>query len=245
MYHFPHQTTAVGLVAEAWRRNLPGEAQPSIGRESPEVPVRELAVRVAALEPTMPAKDREHFIEAFARVWPRIDSSGESAYRQQEPYFPPAYDEEVLKAWITVMATRRKPVASASRLRIAAGDELAYPREYEAMKISPGDFGTPKPDGGRIRYVPRLSLTHRQLALHVEFAPLVAVVFLASRLPGGFFGARTMSGPGFRPQVTTLLEVLLARRPDNMTDDQFVPYVRWLIDFRFPLWPEIDDCIVG
>lgn len=245
MFSFPHQTTAVGLVAEAWRRNLPGEAQPSIGHESPEVPVRELAVRVAALEPTMPAKDREHFIEAFARVWPRIDSSGESAYRQQEPYVPPAYDEEVLKAWITVMATRRKPVASASRLRIAAGDELAYPREYEAMKISPGDFGTPKPHGGRIRYVPRLSLTHRQLALHVEFAPLVAVVFLASRLPGGFFGARTMSGPGFRPQVTTLMEVLLARRPDNLTDDQFVPYVRWLIDFRFPLWPEIDDCIIG
>lgn len=245
MFVFSHQTTAVGLVAEAWRRNLPGEAQIPLGHERPEVPVRELAVRVAALAPTMPAKEREHFIEAFAGVWPRIDSSGESAYRQQEPYVPPAYDEAVLKAWITIMATRTKPVAKASRLRIAAGDDLAYPREYEAMKISPGDFGTPMPEGGRIRYVPRLSLTHRQLALHVEFAPLVAAVFLASRLPGGFFGARTMSGPGCRPQAMTLLEVLLARRPDNMSEEQFVPYVRWLIEFRFPLWPEIDDCIVG
>lgn len=245
MFSFPHQTNAVGLVAEAWRRNLPGEAQPPVGHERPEVPVRELAVRVAALAPKMPAKERATFIEAFACVWPSIDSSGESVYRQQEPYVPPSYDEAVLKAWIAVVATRRKPVASASRLRIAAGDELAYPREYEAMKLSPGDFGTPKPHGGRIRYVPRLSLSHRQLALHVEFAPLVAAVFLASRLPGGFFDVRPMSGFGYRPQVMTLLEVLLARRPDNMTDDQFVPYVRWLIDFRFPLWPEIDTHIIG
>jgi len=245
MFSFPHQTTAVGLVAEAWRRNLPDQPDSPSHRERAEIPAREIAIRVAALAPKMPAKVRERFIEAFACVWPNIDSSGESIYRQQEPYVPPAYDEAVLKTWISVMATRRKPVASASRLRIADGDKIAYPGEYEAMKLSPGDFGTPKPHGGRIRYVPRLSLTHRQLALHVEFAPLVAVVFLASRLPGGFFGARTMSGPGFRPQVTTLLEVLLARRPDNMTDDQFVPYVRWLIDFRFPLWPEIDDCIMG
>ena len=210
-----------------------------------EVPAPELAIRVAALAPKMPPAERECFIKAFTAVWPRIDTSGESNYGQQESYVPSEYDEAVLKAWIAVMATRRKPVASASRLRIAAGDELAYPREYEAMKLSPGDFGTPKPEGGRIRYVPRLSLTHRQLALHVEFAPLVAAVFLASRLPGGLFDARPMSGLGYRPQVMTLLEVLLARRPDNMTDDQFVPYVRWLIDFRFPLWPVEGNFIIG
>jgi len=77
------------------------------------------------------------------------------------------------------------------------------------------------------------------------FAPLVAAVFLASRLPGGFLGGRPMFDLGSRPQVMTLLEVLLARRPENMTEEQFVPYVRWLVDFRFPLWPESDCFIMG
>ena len=245
MFPFPHQTTAAALVADAWRRNLPNQTEARPSRELAEIPARELALRVAALAPKMPAKERERFIEAFACVWPSIDASGESSYRQQEPYGHPACDEAVLMNWITAIATRRKPVAAVPRRLIAEGDELAYPQEYEAMKLSPGDFGTPRVDSPRIRYVPLLRLTHRQLALHVEFAPLVAAVFLASRLPGGFFGGRPVSGLGFRPQIMTLLEVLLARRPENMTEEQFVPYVRWLVDFRFPLWPEIDDCIIG
>ncbi len=245
MFPFPHQTTATGLVADAWRRNLLDETESPSRRERTEIPASELAVRVAALAPKMPATERERFIEAFTAVWPSIDSSSEATYRQQEPYGRPAYDEAVLKNWISVMATRLKPVAVAPRRRIVEGDKLAYPREYEAMKLNPGDFGTPKVDSGRIRYVTQLSLTHRQLALHVEFAPLVAAVFLASRLPGGFLGGMPLSGHGSRPQVMTLLGVLLARRPDNMTEEQFVPYVRWMVDFRYPLWPDFDDCIVG
>lgn len=245
MLPFYTQDTAAGLVAEVWRRNLLDETEASPNPGRTEIPALELAVRVAALAPKMSAGERSLFIKAFAAVWPNIDSSGKPNYGQNDTFVPSAHDETVLMKWISLIASRRKPVAVATKRRIVEGEKLAYPREYEAMKLCPAEFGIQMVSDSRIRYVPRLRLTHRQLALHVEFAPLLAAVFLASRLPGSLFGHYPISGFGSRPQVMSLLEVLLARRPDNMTDEQFVPYVRWLVGFRYPLWPDFGDCIIG
>jgi hypothetical protein len=54
-----------------------------------------------------------------------------------------------------------------------------------------------------------------------------------------------MPSLGMRPQVVNLLEVLLARRPDNMTDEQFLPCVTWLMRPRPPLWPDYHEHVLG
>ena len=147
--------------------------------------------------------------------------------------------------WISEIATRRIPVAKASRRLIKEGELVAYPEEFEGMKVSPSCYGAYRLTGFIADYFRPMQLTHRQLALHVEFAPLLAAVFLASRLPGSLINGMLMPSAGMRPKVMTLLEVLLARRPDNMTDEQFLPYVSWLLQPRPPLWPDFEQHIVG
>lgn len=245
MFPYADQSTATGLVAEAWRANmLDGKDAPERPADKP-VPPALLAARVAALAPEMPAEDKEHFLRSFINLWPQIDSLGGAGYGLGHDSGGPSCEDVVLKCWISLIATRRKPLATATRRLISDGDEVAYPREYEAMKMSPGDFGTPRFQDPRQWYSAPLRITHRQLALHVEFAPLLAAVFLASRLPGMFFGDSRSPGLSSRPQVMTLLEALLARRPDNMTDAQFLHYVRWLVSFRNPLWPEDGGIVIG
>jgi len=243
MYHFPYHDRAAWLVAHAWRTNLLDgkDAKPRPIEEG--IPPAVLAARVADLAPEMTIMEREQFIIGFADAWSRIDLPDETPDQAGCSQGEPPYEEIILKAWLSVIATRRKPVASALRRRISPGDTVAYPREYEAMILHPGDFGSPKFYDSRLWHPKGLNITHRQLALHVEFAPLLAAVFLASRLPGIFFG--TSSNLACRPQMTTLLDVLLSRRPDNITDDQFLPCVRWLLQSRPPLWSEFDSHIIG
>jgi len=213
--------------------------------EAPPVSLPLLAQRVARLAPRMPAKDRALFHAAFLQVWPKVDAPGVA-----ESNYLPIHDstpkhEMVLMRWIGAIVARRTPVASSARRLIAEGEAVAYPEEYEIMKRNPSAFGDYRLTGFRDDWCTPLQLTHRQLALHVEFAPLLAAVFLASRLPGNLINGKLMPTQGTRPQLLDLLDVLLARRPDNMTDERFLPCVHWLLRSRLPLWPDFDQHIVG
>lgn len=242
---FPDNSGASAMVTTVWRRNcLPAPEAGEDGEEAP-IPIPVLASKVMCLAPRMGARDKASFFSAFTRIWPRID-----ALRMDDSRYPTSIvetpeDELVLMRWIGTIAARLRPVAPAPRRLIMEGDRVAYPDEFEVMKLSPSDFGDYRLTGMRDDYFRPLRLTHRQLALHVEFAPLLAAVFLASRLPGSFTNGMLMPSLGMRPQVVNLLEVLLARRPDNMTDEQFLPYVYWLLRSRPPLWPDYQRHILG
>jgi len=237
--------SAADLLAMACLTNgLSGDVDLDLS-EAPPVSLPLLAERVARLAPRMPAKDRILFHAAFMQVWPKIDAPGVA-----EANYLPIHDstpkhEMVLMRWIGAIAARRTPVASASRRLIAEGEAVAYPEEYEIMKRNPSAFGDYRLTGLRVDWFGAFQLTHRQLALHVEFAPLLAAVFLASRLPGNLINGKLMPTQGTRPQLLDLLDVLLARRPDNMTDERILPCVHWLLRSRLPLWPDYDQHIVG
>jgi hypothetical protein len=239
------ESSAPGLVATAWQANgLAGDDAIDQSEVTP-VPLPDLAERVARLAPRMPAKDRLLFRAAFMQVWPKIEAHGIA-----EPNYLPIHDstpkhEVVLMRWIGVIVARRTPVASSARRLIAEGEAVAYPEEYEIMKRNPFAFGDRCPTGLRVDWFGAFQLTHRQLALHVEFAPLLAAAFLASRLPGNLINGKLLPTQGTRPQLLVLLDVLLARRPDNMTDERFLPCVQWMLRSRLPLWPDFDQHIVG
>ncbi len=242
---FPDNSSAAAMVTTVWRRN--GLPSPEAGGdgEKPPIPVPVLAGMIMRLATRMGAKDKVAFFSAFTRVWPRID-----ALRLDESRYPTSIvespkDELVLMRWIGTIAARLKPAAPAPRRLIKEGDRVAYPDEFEAMKLCSSAFGDYRLTGLRYDYFRPLRLTHRQLALHVEFAPLLAAVFLASRLPGSYTNGMLMPSLGLRPQVVNLLEVLLARRPDNMTDEQFLPCVTWLMRPRPPLWPDYHENVLG
>ncbi len=241
----PDNSTAAAMVAAAWRDNGLAGDEAVDGIEEGAIPVPLLAGRIIRLAPRMPSKDHEAFISAFKRVWPRIDSPGtaQSRYHIDGGVIPE--DEMVLMRWIGIMAARRTPVASASRRLIGEGDKVAYPEEFAAMKMLPSCFGEYRLTGFRHDYFRPIKLTHRQLALHVEFAPLLAALFLASRLPGNLINGMLIPSVGMRPRLMSLLEVLLARSPDNMTDAQLLPYLNWITLPRLPLWPDFEQHIVG
>ena len=67
----------------------------------------------------------------------------------------------------------------------------------------------------------------------------------ASRLPGNLINGMLIPSVGTRPRLMNLLEVLLARSPDNMTDAQFLPCVNWLTSPRPPLWPDFEEHFIG
>jgi len=239
------ETSAADLVAIACQANgLAGDGDLDLS-EAPPVSLSFLADKVARLAPRMPTKDRAAFLAAFASVWPQIDGPGNARPRYDYASESITDEESILMRWIGAISARRIPVASASRRLIAEGDVVAYPEEYEAMKKHPSAYGDYRLTGLRDDWFKPLELTHRQLALHVEFAPLLAAVLLASRLPGSLINGMLMPAPGLRPQVMSLLEVLLARRPDNMTDERFLPCVQWLLRPRPPLWPDLDQHIIG
>jgi hypothetical protein len=245
MSFFPDNSSAAAMVATAWRNNGLAGDEAIDGIEEGLIPVPLLVARIIRLAPRMPSKDHEAFISAFTRVWPRIDAPGITESRYALNYGATPEDEMVLMRWIEAMAARRTPVASASRRLIKEGDKVAYPEEFAVMKILPSCYGDYRLTGFRDDYFRPIKLTHRQLAQHVEFAPLLAAVFLASRLPGSLINGMLIPSVGMRPRVTTLLEVLLSRRPDIMTDDQVLPYVSWLLRPRPPLWPDFEEHIVG
>ena len=245
MSFFPDNSTAAAMVATAWRNNGLAGDEAIDGLEEGPIPVPLLVARIIRLAPKMPSKDHEAFISAFTRVWPRIDAPGITESRYAQNYGATPEDEMVMMRWIEAMAVRRTPVASASRRLIKEGDKVAYPEEFAVMKFTPSCYGSYRLTGFRDDYFQPINLTHRQLAQHVEFAPLLAAVFLASRLPGSLINGMLMPSVGMRPRVTTLLEVLLARRPDIMTDDQVLPFVSWLLQPRPPLWPDFEEHIVG
>ena len=213
--------------------------------EAPPLALPLLTAKVVRLAPRMPSKDRPLFEAAFMRVWSKLDACGVA----QTSYYPvhetTPEDEMVLMRWIGVIVARRTPVASASRRRITDGETVAYPEELEVMKRNPSYFGGYRLTGLRDDWFSPLQLTHRQLALHVEFAPLLGAILVASRLPRNLINGKLMPAQGMRPQLVCLLEVLLARRPDNMTDERFLPCVRWLLSPRQPLWPDFDQHIIG
>jgi len=241
----PDNSTAAAMVAAAWRNNGLAGDEAVDGIEEGVIPVPLLAGRIIRLAPRMPSQDHEAFISAFNRVWPRIDAPGIDESRYSLDYGATPEDEMVLMRWIGIIAARRTPVASASRRLIGERDKVAYPEEFAVMKILPSCFGEYRLTGFRDDYFRPIKLTHRQLALHVEFAPLLAAVFLASRLPGNLINGMLIPSVGMRPRLMSLLEVLLARSPDNMADAQLLPCVNWLTSPRPPLWPDFEEHIIG
>ena len=241
----PDNSTAAAMVAAVWRNNGLEGGEAVDGIEDGVISVPLLVGRIIRLAPKMPSKDHAAFISAFARVWPRIDAPGIAESRYSFDYGAMPEDEMVLMRWIGIIAARRTPVASASRRLIGEEDKVAYPEEFAVMKMLPSCFGDYRLTGFRHDYFRPIKLTHRQLALHVEFAPLLAAVFLASRLPGNLINGMLIPSVGMRPRLMSLLEVLLARSPDNMTDSQFLPYVNWLTRPRPPLWPDFEEHIIG
>jgi len=218
----------------AWWENGLGGPQ----REGGPVDVSLLAERVMRLAPRMPAKDREPFAAAFRTVWPHIDRDG--PLDPACPFAQPDGEHEVLIHWINIIAARRTPVASAKRQRIEPGDAVAYPVEFEVLTNNLDVFSYYY---GRIGQHLPLDLTHLDLSLRVEFAPLLAALFTASRV-GGIVDRGPVPGwshTSGRVQEVILLEVLLARRPH----DKVLPYVDWLTHPRAPLWTPREHFAIG
>ena len=238
-------TSASWLVSRAWRENgLAGAAAIASG-EAWEVSGDQIACGLLRLAPDMPPKDRTPFIKAFERAWAKMGGpvTRPDPYVLGQPLL--TSDDCLMATWVSKIVARKTPVAKASSVRIKKDEPVDYPAEYEVMKSMPIRFGSYRYTGGRYSYDCPLVLTHRQLALHVEFAPLVAAVFLASRLPGSMINGMLLPTPGTRPRLSTLLEALVSRRPENMADEDFIPYVEWLLKPREPLWPDLDRHILG
>lgn len=233
--------SAQKLVDLAWEHNgLWLSHSPSY--KARPVPVSLLSERVARLAPKMPPKDRENFLRGFEEFWPEVDSPTDSLpVRYADGGVSPA--ERALFDWLYRIATNPSPTGSTSTRLIKEGEEVDYPLECAWMRQNAVCFGDLRLTVGR-DYEQPLHLTHRQLSLHVEFAPLVAAVFLASRLPENRINDVLMPTAGTRPLTSQLLETLVRRRPDNLQDDDFVPYVRWLIAPRGPRWGTIEHTTV-
>lgn len=231
------------LVSAAWRSNcLPGEL---FRGEAHVFNSRLLAERVATLLPRMPATKRDAFVDAFSKSWPKV---GCLCHGQSDPVNWSQVESEslgVLFEGLYQIATSTRPAARSVDKLIVYGEKVAYPAEMEAMQSYPYQFGSPRIPGLIMSQIKVLVLTHRQLALHVEFAPLVAAVYLASKMPRSIINGAHMPSEGSRPFLATLVATLAARCPENMDDYTFKPYLRWLLETEEPMTDEHGVMLVG
>lgn len=231
------------LVSAAWRSNcLPGEL---FRGEAQVFDSRLLAERVATLLPKMPATKRDAFIDAFLKSWPKV---GCLCHGQSDPVNWSEIESEslgVLFEGLYQIATSPRPTARYVDKVIVHGEKVAYPAEMEAMQSYPYQFGSPRIPGLIMSQINALVLTHRQLALHVEFAPLVAAVYLASKMPRSIINGAHMPSEGSRPFLAIMVATLAARCPENMDDYTFKPYLRWLLETEDPMTDEHGVMLVG
>jgi len=236
-------TSADQLVSAAWRSNcLPGELFCGAGQGFDS---RLLAERVATLLPKMPATKKAAFVDAFSKSWPKV---GCLFHGQSDPVNWSEVESEslgVLFEGLYHIASSTRPAARSIDKVILHGEKVAYPAEMEAMQLYPFQFGSPRIPGLIMSQIKALVLTHRQLALHVEFAPLVAAVYLASKMPRSIINGSHMPSEGSRPFLASLVAALAARCPENMDDYTFKPYLRWLLETEEPMTDEHGVCLIG
>jgi len=237
--------TADELVAQAWMSN--GHAGGVCYGEDGvrRVDVALLADRVIALEPKMTDSHKDLFRQVFIEVWPKV---GCIVQGDVSPVDWSQFRAEGLNFFfnhIFQIARSGKPAARSSDKFVKDGDAVAYPSELAAMKARPYDFGIPRIPGLIVSQIQDLVITHRQLALHVEFAPLIAAVFCASKMPRSIINGQHMPLAGSRPFLSRLVAVISSRCPDNMHDDRFIPYLRWLLETQDPPADDYGVCVVG
>lgn len=236
-------TSADQLVSAAWRSNcLSGELFCGDGQGFDS---RLLAERVATLLPKMTATKKTVFIDAFSKSWPKV---GCLCHGQSDPINWSEVDSESLGdlfEGLYQIATSTRPAARSVDKLIVHGEKVAYSAEMEAMRLYPFQFGSPRIPGLIMSQIKALVLTHRQLALHVEFAPLVAAVYLASKMPRSIINGSHMPSEGSRPFLSSLVATLAARCPENMDDYTFKPYIRWLLETEEPMTDEYGDMLIG
>ncbi len=193
----------------------------------------------------MPADQVAQFRAGFAQLWKRVGpiSLGSGTFVEYSDLMTPAF--AITCDWTFKIATQVRPTAADSVDRIKPRDVVAYPEAYARMKEEPYRFGAPRIRDFGDGEEPRLVLTHRQLALHVEFEAVVAAVFAASMLPRNTIDLQHIPVAGTRPFLSTLLAVLSARCPENMEDETFSQFVSWLVATREPMCDEDGNYLVG
>lgn len=204
-----------------------------------------LAYRVSRLAPTMSAVQAIQFRAGFAQLWKRVGpiSLGSGTFVEYSDLKMPAF--AITCEWTFKIATQVRTTAADRDDLIQPGDVVAYPQAYARMKEDPCRFGPP-----RVRDIddgeePQLVLTHRQLALHVEFEPVVAAVFAASMLPRNAIDLQHIPVAGTRPFLSTLLAVLASRCPENIDDEAFSQFVSWLVETREPMRDDDGNYLIG
>lgn len=235
---------ADGLVEMAsWTSGMPrGVATPLdevlIGADA-------LAYRVSQLAPSMPANQVPQFRAGFVELWKRVGpiSLGSGTFVEYSDLKMPAF--MITCDWIFKIATQVRPTAADSDDPIKPGDVTAYPEAYARMKEESCRFGPPRIRDYDDGEEPQLVLTHRQLALHVEFEPVVAAVFAASMLPRNTIDLQHIPVAGTRPFLSALLAVLAARCPENMDDEVFSQFVSWLVETREPMRDDDGNFLIG
>jgi hypothetical protein len=235
---------ADGLVEMAsWTSGMPREVATSSGDVlvGPDA----LAYRVSQLAPSMPADQVAQFRAGFVELWKRVGpiSLGSGNFVEYSDLKMPAF--AITCDWIFKIATQVRPTAADSDDPIKPGDLVAYPEAYARMKEEPYRFGPPSIRDFDDGEEPQLVLTHRQLALHVEFEPVVAAVFAASMLPRNTIDLQHIPVAGTRPFLSTLLAVLAARCPENMDDETFSQFVSWLVETREPMRDDDGNFLIG
>ncbi len=240
-----HHSTADDLVSAAWRDNcLTGVLIHEVDGIR-HLAARLLAERVATLLPKMPANKKEAFVEAFSKSWPK---AGCLIRGQTDPVNWADIESEslgILFEGLYRIATSTRPAARSVDKLILHGEMVAYPAEMESMRACPFQFGSPRIPGLIVSQIRDLVLTHRQLALHVEFAPLVAAVYLASKMPRSIINGAHMPSEGARPFLSRMIATLSARCPENMEDDNFKPYLGWLLETQDPMTDIDGVCLLG
>lgn len=208
-----------------------------------------LAKAVADLVPGLDAKERIIFQSVFVEFWRLVESSkrlnsgprsmidGVVNFTEQHSFFMKNLNAVVL---------RKVPVGSCARRRIKRGESVSYPSVLKHMhQFAPGTYGDYKEFLSSRDFQVAPILTHRQLSLHAEFAPLLAAIFISSRMPRALINGSHVKDSTMRPLTGQLLDTLLRRRPDNLGDDFLLSCVRWLAKPREAILPEPNARILG
>jgi hypothetical protein len=208
-----------------------------------------LAAAVADLDPTMRGREKTLFKDMFVEYWKhvestrRLDVESASAFAGMGNYTD---DQVLFMRRLNGIVFKKTPVGSCARKRISKGDKTSYPEVLKHMHVSsPQSYGDHREwrSGRDFQLAP--VLTHRQLSLHAEFAPLLAAIFLSSRMPRALINGSQVKRASMRPLPGQLLDVLLLRRPDNLEDEFLLWCVRWLMSPRDSLLVEPNFHMLG
>lgn len=218
----------------------------------PSVDGELLAEAVADLRPDLDAGQRTVFRAQFSLHWRHVESrrrlragkasvpglcSGEVVYSDVQSFFMKTLHEIV---------RRPTPVGSNLDMPVNPGDRVSYPMVLaRMMEHDSASYGEMKRYIGGRSHDGVVQVTHRQLSLHAEFAPLLAALCLSSRMPRSLVNRRQVKDDLFRPLLSELIQTLVLRRPDNLEDDLFLAYLRWFAAPRPSLLEEPNQSIIG